>query len=245
MPQRCPHCGHETEAATCPLCGSEVEGTPDPAAEGPGPVPWEDASLPFPDDLLRTWRSSLFEPARFFGRVPDGASFARPLLYFLLATVAGAVFTLLWEYAPFLPGAGWGSGAAGPLSPAVVFFVTPFVALVSLVVSTLLYHLAAVVLAPGHRGIGATARVVCYAAGPSVLAAIPVVGGLVGLVWTWVLQVVGLREVHGTTTGRAVVMVFWPWILFTLIVAGLIALALVSGAEHGLPLPLSALAAGP
>lgn len=242
MPRRCPHCGHETEAATCPLCGSDVAGDPGPGADGPRPVPWEDSSVAFPDDLVRTWRSSLFEPAGFFARLTGRGSFARPLLYFLLVTVAGAVFTLVWEYAPILPGA----GPDGPMGigPGVFFFLTPFVALVSLAVSTLFYHLAAVVLAPDRRGMGATARVLCYAAGPSVLAAIPIVGGLAGLVWTWVLQVVGLREVHRTSTGRAVIMVFWPWLLVVLLTAGLVALALVSGVDESLRLPLSALAAG-
>lgn len=243
MPRRCPHCGHETEAATCPLCGSDVAVEPGPDAEGgPAPVPWEDSSVPFPDDLVRTWRSSLFEPVGFFARLSDRGTFARPLLYFLLATVAGAVFTLVWEYAPILPGA----GPDGPMGigPGLFFFLTPFVALVSLAVSTLLYHLGAVVLAPERRGMGATARVLCYAAGPSVLAVIPVLGGLVGLVWTWVLQVVGLREVHRTNTGRAVIMVFWPWLLFLLLTAGAIALALLAGVEEGLRLPLSAPAAG-
>lgn len=242
MSRRCPHCGHETEAATCPLCGSDVVGAGDPGGDGPGPVPWEDPSVPFPDDLVRTWQSSLLEPSAFFGRVTGRGGFSRPLLYFLLATVAGAVFTLVWEYAPILPGA----PAEGPLGigPAVFFFLTPFVSLVSLAVSTLLYHLGAAVLAPERRGVGATARVVCYASGPSVLAVIPVLGGLVGLVWTWVLQVVGLREVHRSSTGRAVVMVFWPWILFSLVTAAMIALALSSGVDEGLRLPLSALAAG-
>lgn len=256
MPDPCPHCGHETEAEACPLCGSPVDGPSGGGASAPGEgapggeggagtVPWEDPSVPFPDDLVRSWTESLFSPVSFFRRITDRGGFARPLLYFLLATVAGAVFTLVWEYAPLFSASGW--DADGPLSPAVFFFLTPFVALVSLALSTLAYHLGAVVLSPEHRGIGATARVVCYAAGPSVLAAVPILGGLVGLVWTWVLQVVGLREAHRTSTVRAVLMVFWLWIVLFLLTAGLIVMAVVSGVgvEEGLRVPFSAATPAP
>ncbi len=258
MPRACPHCGHETEAETCPLCGSEVAGSSpageppersapgreragpgeaaggtDGRARGPGRVAWEDAGVPFPDNLWRSWKASLFAPAAFFRRAAGGSGLARPLLYFLLVTVAGAVFSLLWQYGP-APAPAWEMGGEAPVGPAVGFFVAPFAALVGLAVSTLVFHLGALVLAPDRRGIGATLRVVCYAAGPSVLAAVPVVGGPVGLVWTWVLQVVGLREVHRTGTGRALVMVFWVWGLFLLFLAGMIALALAGGAGEEL-----------
>lgn len=240
MPGTCLHCGHETEAESCPLCGSDVTGALSDreaprgggdGADGGGdpPVPWEDASVPFPGDLLRTWRESLFEPASFFRGVTDRGGFARPLLYFLLVTVAGAAFSLFWDLFPLLSPPGWAESEAYGLSSAVVFFLSPFFALASLVISTLVYHLGVVVLAPERRGMATTARVVCYAAGPAVLAAIPVLGGLVALAWGWILQVVGIREVHRTTTGRAVVAVFWVWIVFFLLTAGLVFLALSTG----------------
>lgn len=257
MPRACPHCGHETGAETCPLCGTEVAAS-SPAGEpsgrsaperepggteqaagasgrpgDPGRVAWEDPGVPFPENLWRSWKASLFAPAAFFRRAADGSGLARPLLYFLLVTVTGAVFSLFWQYAPG-PVPAWDMGRGAPMGPAVGFFVAPFAALVGLAISTLVFHLGALVLAPDRRGIGATLRVVCYAAGPSVLAAVPVVGGPVGLIWTWVLQVVGLREVHRTGTGRAVVMVFWIWGLFLVFLAGLIVLALAGGAGEEL-----------
>lgn len=259
MAETCPHCGHETEADVCPLCGSELAGRgsadrgPAGAAAGhtgggddrdpAGPrarrapdegrsVPWEDPSLSFPTDLWRTWRESLFSPGRFFGRVDDRGSLARPVLYFLLVSVVGAVFALVWQTV-WLSGPGnvYPGGAGGALAhPAVSFFLAPFLALIGLAILTMIYHLGALVLAPDRRGMGGTARVICYAAGPSVLALVPFLGSLAAGVWTLVLQVVGLREVHRTTTGRAVLMVFWLWaVLFVLFVLGAVILALVAG----------------
>lgn len=240
MPDRCPHCGHETEADTCPLCGSEVTGPEGPASERrPGgeegrTVAWEDPRVPFPADLWRSWKESLFAPAGFFGKLTESGYFGRALLYFLLMTVVGAVFVLAWQTALPLP-AGPEASEALPAwwRPEVRFFLAPFVALTGLVLTTLVYHVGAVVLAPERRGPGATARVVCYSAGPSVLAALPILGSVVAGVWTLVLQVVGLREVHRTTTGRALVMVFWLWIALFVFGAALIALAIAVGAGDG------------
>lgn len=242
MADTCPHCGHETEAEVCPLCGSKVAGAGEPAREAPagaagregGPVAWEDPSVPFPENLWRSWRKSVFAPTGFYRRVGGGGSMARPILYYLLLSVTGAVLALVWRTV-WLSGPSASSyldGGAGVLtSPAVSFFLAPFLALAGLVVSTVLYHLAAVVLAPDRRGMAETARVICYAAGPSVFAVVPVAGSLVAAVWTLALQVVGLREVHRTSTVRAVLMVFWIWIV--VFVLGALAVVLAVGAGLG------------
>lgn len=246
----CPHCGHDADPsrAECPLCGTSLPDRGRPDAAGPSedrsgiggresdPVPWEDPDLPFPEDLWRTWRESLFSPGEFFRRVTDRGTVVRALLYYLLATVAGAFFALLWQSLWFSLvdlGARLEAGGAAAAGPVISFFTSPFVALLALVVFTLLYHLAALVLAPRHRGMAGTARVLCYAAGPSVLAAVPLLGTVVGGVWSLVLQVVGLREVHRTTTPRALLMVFWIWILFFLFTLGLVVLAAVLGSSAG------------
>lgn len=55
---------------------------------------------------------------------------------------------------------------------------------------------------------GATLRANTYALAPNLLTAIPVVGGLAGL-YTLVVQVWTLREVHKTTTVKAIVASLW------------------------------------
>lgn len=230
----CPHCGHESEADVCPLCGSEMSpgaagdgGGPDvgragPVGEGRGtadarsagtegarPVPWEDPSLGFPLDAWRSWRESLFEPTAFFRRIDHDGALSRPVLYFLLVSVLGAFFHLLWQaylYAPLTGDAGMYGGGFY----VVQFFATPFAVLFFLGVQTLILHLFVLMLAPEHRSMGSTARVICYASGPAVLAAVPLLGSLVAGIWGLVLQVVGIREAHRTSTGRAAVVVLAP-----------------------------------
>lgn len=234
----CPHCGFEAEegASACPLCGTRLGASTGSeagvdvatAAEAPGggagaaapepaegPPPWEDPGASLPENFIATWRESVFEPGRFFPRVPWEASLPRPVLYLLIVMVIAAFFNLWWSAlgvaAPLALGvtgqeAGMGRGAAA----LVEFFISPFAALFSLAISTLVFHFFALFLAPQHRGLGATARVICYASGPAVFSIVPILGQLVGFVWGLVLTVVGVREAHRTTTGRAAAIVLLP-----------------------------------
>lgn len=229
----CPHCGFAAteESRTCPVCGSPL--TPPDPADARALPPWEDPSRPFPENLIATWRESLFEPATFFARIVETTPLARPLLYFLAVTVIGAFFTLWWELLGVWPG-GWQDGGDGaPLPegvPALLsFFASPFAGLVGLAIWTSILHLFVLLLATEHRGIGATARLLCYAGGPTVLTLVPFLGPLVGLVWIVVLQVVGVRQVHRTTTGRAVAAVLVPALTILALLTVLVMLLVFAG----------------
>ncbi len=232
----CTHCGFESGHGTleCPLCGTRLSETavvrPDPIRAGS--VAWEDPSVAFPVSLLRTWRDSLFQPAAFFRRLAWEGSLARPLLYYLLVSITSAFFVLLWRStdAPLLPAS---FRPEAPLAPLVQFFFEPFAALIVLGLGVLVLQLFAVILAPARRGMRATARVFCYSAGPAVFTAAPVLGPAVGAVWSLVLLVMGLREAHRTTPGRAAAIVLIPVAGFLIVLASLLVLLVLAGLATG------------
>jgi hypothetical protein len=186
----------------------------------------------FPASLLRTWRDSLFQPAAFFRRLAWEGSLARPLLYYLLISITSAFFVLLWRStdAPLVP-ASFRPGAS--LAPLVQFFFEPFAALIGLGLGVLVLQLFALILAPARRGMRATARVFCYSAGPAVFTAAPILGPAVGAVWALVLLVMGLREAHRTTPGRATAIVLIPVVGFIMVLASLLVLLVLSGLATG------------
>lgn len=231
---RCPHCGFESGTGTaCPLCGTrfaEATAAPGAAGQSPGdtPPPWEDPEGRFPANLLATWLQSLFDPGTFFRRLPYRATLARPILYFLIITVLGAFFQFWWDSLGFaaryrLPGL-YENVMSSETSALLGFFLSPFVGLVALFVWSLVLHLFVLMLAPDRRPLGATLRVVCYAAGPNLFTVIPFLGVLVGAVWSLVLQIVGLREAHRTSTGRGVTIVLLPMLIAGLVLTFLIVL---------------------
>jgi hypothetical protein len=74
----------------------------------------------------------------------------------------------------------------------------------------------------GNSGYEATFRVVSYASVTSLVNWIPVIGGLLGLYGLY-LTIVGIREIHATTTGRAA-LVLVP-VYCVVVVAGVIFLS--------------------
>jgi hypothetical protein len=205
--------------------GPQGAGAPSPGG-GPEPgaelarVPWEDADRTFPESLTATWLESLTAPARFFRAIDPGVPFARPLFYYLLFSVASALFSVLWgmsgggltlppELAEALGYAGLpGTESRGWLL--LEFFLSPFYALLALGMWTIVVHPFVRLFTESRRPLSETGRVFCYAAGPAVLTIVPWVGGIAALFGSFVLVVLGLRERHRTTTGRALAAVLVP-----------------------------------
>jgi len=219
------------------------------------PVPWEDESVPFPANLGLTWWECLVSPDRFFARVSWEMPFVRPLLYYLILTILAGLLGLFWFV--------WGPwGAAEELGltlelQLLSFFLTPFVVLLVLGFVSLVQHLFVVFLAPGRRGLGATATVLCYASGVGlVTAALPPALGFTGPVpgmlgatylaiyfmialvaqaWSVVILVIGLRRAHSTTTGRATAIVLLPMAVGLVFIVALVIVAIALLTLAGLP----------
>ena len=223
----CPQCGRTPDRAEgqkyCSFCGHDLD---KPAAEDPTefhppqnpPInrdrycPWEDQdNLGLMDGLLQTLKSSLFTPQEFFSKLPIEGGFVTPLLYALIVETFGSLVSYAWAFSldHSLLGATKVSGfwiiLMGALVPMFVFL--------HVVVSAFVLHISLFLVAAAKRDFEATFRVVSYSSGPDLFSAVPVVGGAVALVWQIYLIVIGLREVHGITTARALAAVFLPLIL--------------------------------
>jgi len=210
------------------------------------PIPWEDGSVSFPANLGLTWWDCLVSPDRFFSRVSWETPFARPLLYYLILTILAGLLGLFWFV--------WGPwGAAEQLGLTIElqllsFFLTPFAVLLALGFVSLVQHLFVMLLAPGRRGLGATATVLCYASGVGLVTAVlpPALGftgpapGILGATylviyfmiaaaaqaWSVVVLVIGLRRAHSTTTGRAAAIVLLPMAIGLVFVLALVIVAI-------------------
>ncbi len=70
-------------------------------------------------------------------------------------------------------------------------------------------HLALMALAPRRCSLNETYRTACYALGPMVLSAVPVIGVFVALPWTLMAFARGLHAVHRVPIGVAVLAALW------------------------------------
>jgi hypothetical protein len=74
----------------------------------------------------------------------------------------------------------------------------------------ILHLLVALIIKPADTGFESTFRVVSYANVTELVSWVPVLGPLVAAVGSVVLAVIGVREVHETTTGKAALVVLIP-----------------------------------
>ena len=163
-------------------------------------------------------------------------------MYFVIIVVVTALFNLCWEL--LLPvseasnaakGSSWRSAIemfaqAGRTSAALNFFLAPFAATVGLLLWAGLLHLPLRMFHKERQSLKTTLRIVSYAAAPSVLAVVPIIGSTVGSVWSLLLTVIGIREAHGTSTRKALLCVLLAiavpiWIAVATVIAILASIA--------------------
>jgi hypothetical protein len=182
--------------------------------------------------FIQTAREVLLNPVGFFRSIPRQGDFLNPLLFAVICALVSAVLAgVLGFIINLATGNGIGSAFGGLIGTLII---TPIVTAIGLFIGAAIYHLLVIlIIRPSHAGFEATFRVVAYAAViqlVSWLAAIPILGILVLIaiiIYNVVLSVIGMREMHSTTTGRAAAVVLIPAVVFGLL-ALIIGVALVA-----------------
>ncbi|MCC7441240.1 MAG: YIP1 family protein [Bdellovibrionales bacterium] len=111
----------------------------------------------------------------------------------------------------------------------------PFLTLVGILITGGLGTLGAKLLVPDDPARGAppvtfetTVRVICYGTAPSILNALPYLGGMASKLWILIATVIGFREVYRVSGGRAFVIAVFPkLLLFGAVFAVLLFVALL------------------
>ena len=177
-------------------------------------------------------RRVVLQPVGFFAGLPRRGSLLNPLVFALICTeiaaIVGGILSLAGVGGAFVTGYGFqapenqglgefiGSVVFAPMGGAIGVFVVAGIA----------HLLVRLVVGANNAGFGATFRVAAYTSVTSLVSWIPFVGGLLALYGIY-LSVVGIRETHNTTTGKALVVVVLPAIV--IVVLALLGL-LVAGA---------------
>lgn len=180
--------------------------------------------------FIRTVTSVVTRPAAFFNGIQRRGDFINPLVFALICAVISAVLAGIVSFFFALAGGDQGVGAAlGSLIGTIV--VTPILSAVGLFIGAGIFHLLVILLVrPSNAGFEATFRVSAYASVTQLVAWIPIIGFIVSLYGLY-LGIVGIREVHSTTTGRAALVVLIPAaivILFVLLVFAAVAAFFIS-----------------
>lgn len=197
-------------------------------------APWEKRSG---NGLLRgvshTLRDVLFSPAAFFRGLSFKGGLKEPLAFGFLVGAVGNMFGFFWPVVVVSGGLfPFGGAMLGQLSAGLIFLMLAVVIPISVTLSMFIYsailHLLLLVVRGGRNGFEATFRVVAYSQAAQAWELIPIIGSLIAGVWQLVIQVVGLREIHGVSYLRIIVAFLLPVaFLFAVILAVLVPLLML------------------
>lgn len=183
-------------------------------------------------DTFAKIRGFLLEPVRAFREVKDD-SFGESLAYLAVLTLIFAVLSALLTMLD-VGGMGGAFGlAAGAFAAVAVFFFMFVVVTIVTIIGTVWLHIW-VFLVGGRGGIEATWKAAVYSLTPALLFGwIPLIG-LIANLWSVVLEVIGIRELHGISTIRAVLAVVLPNLLLIILAVLAVAFYLIPVASHGM-----------
>ncbi|MBA2376996.1 MAG: YIP1 family protein [Actinomycetota bacterium] len=188
--------------------------------------------------FIATVRGVVLDPVGFFRGMKKSGDFVGPLVFTLICAAVGGLIAgvLLFFFSLILGDFG---GAFFQLILQPIGYVVG--GMIGLFIGAGVIHLFAMLLIKPNAGFEATFRVGAYLGAlylVSWLAAIPLLGLLLFIpltIWYVVLGVLGIREAHSTTTGRAAAVVLIPMavlFLFAIIVVGLIGAAVFFGTQQ-------------
>jgi len=170
-------------------------------------------------------RRVVFQPRIFFAGLPRQGSLLNPLVFALVCIEISVILVGLLTFIDVPGGLTWLFGARG--NQGLLAFLgglvlAPIAGTVGVFLTALVTHLLVLlVVGSGHSGFGATFRIVAYSSVTSLVGWIPFVGWIFSL-YRLYLATVGIREMHGTTTGRALLVVLLPAILILVLVVVLV-----------------------
>jgi DNA-directed RNA polymerase subunit RPC12/RpoP len=216
----CPSCNRELpvqseipsgpELIFCPYCGGKI------IPEVSKYCPWEEKErLGFFPALTSTLKESLTRPSDFYRKMPVSGGLGSPLIYAIIWGTLGIMFTIIWQilFGGILEMMAQPPGIKREFEPGYLLalaILSPILVIIGIFVGSGILHLCLMIIGGNKKGFEATFRVVSYAYGAQILSAIPFCGGFIGVIWMIVIEIIGLKEAHGISGGKAALAIFLP-----------------------------------
>jgi hypothetical protein len=165
--------------------------------------------------FINAVRSVVTAPADFFRGIRRQGDFVNPLIFAIICYEVSAILGGLISLAGLYGSDGFGSFL-------VSIILAPIFAAIGLFIGAGILHLL-VMLIVGSRNSGyeGTFRVGAYSSVTSLVSWIPIIG-LIASLYGIYLAIVGIREVHTTTTGKAALVVLIPAVVVFILIVILI-----------------------
>lgn len=227
----CPQCGFkQPETDECIKCGiiiSKYIRYQEMAQTFEGKVreitseeasPWESGEGFF-GAFLKTTKDCLFSPTQFFRKIKAGEGYWAPLIYGLITGIIGFGVSMIWQWLLVSKLIPIRMLSFIPYSFYITFIIIgmPFMVALSILIGSMITHICLIIVGGNKSGFQATFRALSYSYCAHLFDIIPFIGGIIGSIYMLILTIIGVREVHEITTGRAVLGVLLPVIVIIVI----------------------------
>jgi hypothetical protein len=224
----CPQCGFEQpETDECIKCGIIIskyiqyqemdrsyEGKIREISSEEKHSPWE-GEEGFVGAFFKTIQEVLFSPTKFFKKVATGKGYWSPFIFGMILGIIGFGVVLLWQWLFF-------SGMVPPQIYSLIpygLFVTFIIILIPVTIGISIFvgsgvtHLCLMIVGGNRKGFETTFRAISYSYSAQLFYIVPIIGNLIGGIYLLILIVIGVREGHDISTGKAVLAVLLPLIV--------------------------------
>lgn len=205
-----------------------------PRRERTGP-PWENKEqLGFFTAIWETIKGVLINPTQTFTEMKTEGGIGKPILYAIILGSIGGVIGVVWQglmsTLSFVATQEIAKYAANFVYLVLLAIFMPLIVAVGLFISSGIAHICLIIVGGANKGFETTFRVFAYTNGSVALfQIIPFCGGIVGGIWGLVCNIIGLKEAHETTTGKAVLAILLPTIFFIFCCGGALLLIVLLG----------------
>ncbi len=170
-------------------------------------------------------RRVVLQPVRFFGGLPRDRNLLNPLVFALVCIVVSAILSGLLVLLGLQQNPGFNPNPQNaipstfaPTSALASILLAPILGAIGLFVAAAIQQLLVrFLVGENNQGFASTFKVASYTQVTALVNWIPIIGPLVALYGLY-LSIVGIREIHGTTTGKAALVILIPF-LVVLVVA--------------------------
>jgi hypothetical protein len=164
--------------------------------------------------FINTVRTVVTAPVGFFRGIRREGDFVNPLIFAIIcyevSAILGGIIALAFSSRGF--GGFLASIIFAPIGTAIALFIG----------AGILHLLVMLIVGSRNSGFEGTFRVGAYSSVTSLVSWIPIIGVIASLYGIY-LAIVGIREVHNTTTGRAAIVVLVPAVVVFLLIVLIIA----------------------
>jgi len=170
-------------------------------------------------------RRVILQPVRFFGGLPRDRNLLNPLVFALVCIVVSAILSGLLVLLGLQQNPGFNPNPQNaipstfaPTSALASILFAPIGGAIGVFVAAAIQQLLVrLVVGENNQGFASTFKVASYTQVTALVNWVPIIGPLVALYGLY-LSIVGIREIHGTTTGKAALVILIPF-LVVLVVA--------------------------